>query len=79
MDYIDVGTVVRPTLFVVIPSRVNYNLLLRREWIHGMEEVPSTLHPRISSWRPDGILENNEAGQSYFIAKMDHVDNGTFD
>lgn len=36
-----VGTVVRPTLFVVIPSRDNYNLLMGQEWIHGMEKLPS--------------------------------------
>lgn len=29
-----VGTLTRPTLFMVISSKANYNLLLGREWIH---------------------------------------------
>lgn len=39
-----VGSTLRPTLFMVITSNTNYNLLLVREWIHGINMVPSTLH-----------------------------------
>lgn len=53
-----VGTVVRRTMFVVIPYRKNYNLLLARELIHGQGAVLSTLPQKILIWRPDGILEN---------------------
>jgi hypothetical protein len=39
-----VGTVVRPTLFMVFPSKANFNLLLGREWIHEIGVVPSSMH-----------------------------------
>jgi hypothetical protein len=39
-----VGSTVRPTLFLVVPSKANFNLLLGREWIHGVGAVPLTLH-----------------------------------
>lgn len=29
-----IGTTTRPTLFIVIPTKANYNLLIGREWIH---------------------------------------------
>lgn len=41
---LSVGTMTRPTMFMVIVSNANYNMLLRREWIHGIGPVPSTLH-----------------------------------
>ena len=41
---VKVGTIKRPTLFVVIPSKSNYNLLLGRDWIHGVRLIPSTIH-----------------------------------
>jgi len=43
-----VGTVVRPTLFIVVSSKANFNLLLGREWIHGIGEVPPSMHQRIT-------------------------------
>lgn len=45
---ISVGTITRLTLIMVVASKVNYNLLLGREWIHGVGAVPLTLHQRIS-------------------------------
>jgi hypothetical protein len=39
-----VGTVVRPTLFMVVPSKANFNLLLGREWIHGIGVVSSSMN-----------------------------------
>lgn len=51
-----VGTITRPTMFMVIASKDNYNMLLGREWIHDIEAVPSSLHQRISIWRNDGIV-----------------------
>ena len=39
-----VGTVVRPTMFMVISAKPNYNFLLEREWIHGVGAVPSSMH-----------------------------------
>lgn len=39
-----VGSTTRSTLFMVIPSKANYNMLLGSEWIHGIDTVTSTLH-----------------------------------
>ena len=39
-----VGTIVRPTMFMVISAKPNYNFLLGREWIHGIGAVPSLMH-----------------------------------
>ena len=41
---LSVGSTSKPTLFMVIKSNANYNLLLGREWIHEIGVVPSTLH-----------------------------------
>jgi len=43
-----IGTVKMPTLFLVVESKANYNLLLNREWMHGVGVVPSTMHQRLS-------------------------------
>ena len=56
-----VGSVSRTTMFMVVPSKANFNVLLGREWIHGVGAVPSTLHQRIAIWREDGLVENTEA------------------
>jgi len=74
-----VGTITRPTMFMVIASRANYNLLLGREWIHGVGAVPSSMHQRIAIWRPDGIVENIEADQSYFMTEVNNVNIRSFD
>ncbi|XP_058764406.1 uncharacterized protein LOC131637855 [Vicia villosa] len=55
------GSTTRSTIFMVIASQANFKLLLGREWIHGVQAVPSTLHQRVAIWRPDGIVENVEA------------------
>ena len=76
---IHVGTIQRLTLFVAVPSKENYNLLLGREWIHGVGAVPSTLHQVVSIWRPDGIVENIEADQSYFVVDVSYVGKHNFE
>lgn len=43
MDVVE-WTTTWPFIFVVILIKVNYNLLLGREWIHGEGAVPSMLH-----------------------------------
>lgn len=45
---LSVGSTSRPTLFMVIKSNANYNLLLGCEWIHEIGVVPSTLHQRVA-------------------------------
>jgi hypothetical protein len=74
-----VWTVKRSTLFLVVASKANYNLLLGREWIHGVGDVPSTMHQRLSLWKEDGVLENIKADQSYFLAEVDTICKKTFD
>lgn len=61
-----VGTTTRSTLFMVINSRENLNLLLGREWIHGIGAIPSIVHQRLIIWRKDDIMENIEVDQSYY-------------
>lgn len=74
-----VGIIKRSTLFLVVSSKANYNLLLGREWIHGVGVVPSTMHQRLTLWKEDGVLENIEADQSYFLAEVDTITKKTFD
>ena len=56
-----VGIVTRSTIFMIMETKANYNLLLGREWIHGVGVVPSSMHQRIIIWRPEGIMDNIEA------------------
>jgi hypothetical protein len=74
-----VGSVKRTTIFMVVPSRANFNVLLGREWIHGVVAVPSTLQQRIAIWREDGLVENVEADQSYFLAEVNNITKKNFD
>jgi len=74
-----VGTVKRPTLFLVVESKANYNLLLGREWIHGVGVVLLSMHQRLSLWKDNGVLENIEADQSYFVAEVANITKKTFD
>lgn len=64
-----VGTTIRAILFMFIPLKANYDLLLGREWIHGVGAIPYSLNHRISLWREDSIVENVEADQSYYWMK----------
>jgi len=73
-----VGSVSRTTMFMVVPSKANFNVLLGREWIHGVGAVPSTLHQRIAIWRGDGLVENIEADQSYFLVEVNNITKNTF-
>jgi len=74
-----VGSVSRTIMFMVVPSKANFNVLLGREWIHGVEAVPSTLHQRLAIWRKDGLVENIEDDQSYFLAKVNNITRKNFD
>jgi hypothetical protein len=74
-----VGSVSRTTMFMVVPSKANFNVLLGREWIHGVGAVPSTLHQRIAIWREDGLVQNIEADQSYFLAEVNNITKKNFD
>lgn len=74
-----VGAVSRSTMFMIMETKANYNLLLGREWIHGVRVVPSSMHQRIIIWHPDDIVENIESDQGYFKTHINHVDMRQFD
>ncbi|XP_039686971.1 uncharacterized protein [Medicago truncatula] len=74
-----VGSTRRITTFMVVPSKANFNVLLGREWIHGVGAVPSTVHQRITIWKEDGQVENVEADQSYFLAEVNTITKKNFD
>ncbi|KEH16224.1 hypothetical protein MTR_0273s0050 [Medicago truncatula] len=67
------GSVTRPTLFMVVPLKENFNLLIGREWIHRIGVVPSSMHQKVVIWRDDGSIESIEAYQSYFLAEVDNI------
>ncbi|XP_015966462.1 uncharacterized protein LOC107490202 [Arachis duranensis] len=54
---IEVDSINRPTLFVVVPSKADFNLLLGRDWIYEMDAIPSTLHQKLIFWNEDGGVE----------------------
>lgn len=74
-----VGTVTRSTMFMIMDTKANYNLLLGREWIHGVGAVPCSMHQKVTIWRPDGIIENIEADYGYSKTLINHVDIHQFD
>lgn len=41
-----IGTTSLLTLFFVVPTKENYNLIHGRYWIHGVREFPLTMHQR---------------------------------
>ena len=52
----------RPTMFLVILSQANFNMLLGREWVHGVDVVSSAIHQKLFFWN-DGKMEMVEADQ----------------
>jgi hypothetical protein len=74
-----VGSTIRKTLFMVIAAKPNYNMLLGREWIHGVGAVPSTMHQKLIVWREDGLVEYVEADQSAYVTDTNNVTLQTFD
>ena len=74
-----VGSIKINTMFMVVPSKANFNALLGREWIHGVGAVLSTLHQSLDIWRKDGLVENIEADQSYFLAEVNTITKENFD
>lgn len=74
-----VVTTTRPTLFVVVSTKENYNMLLGIEWLHGVGCVPSSMHQRITIWKPDGVVDTIEVDPSFFRADVNHIDRFNFD
>ncbi|MCH79702.1 hypothetical protein A2U01_0000456 [Trifolium medium] len=61
-----VGSVTRSTVFIVVPSKANYNLLLGREWIHTVGAIPSTVHQAMVLWREDDYVEYIDVDDTTF-------------
>lgn len=41
--------------------------------------VPSSMHKRITIWKPDGVFETIEADPSFFRVDVNHIDRLNFD
>lgn len=63
---VSVGSKRRPTMFLVISLQVNFNMLLGREWIHGVKAVPSMIYHKLFFRNEDGKLEMVEVDQSSY-------------
>jgi hypothetical protein len=69
-----VGSKTVPTTFFVVDVKGRYNVLLRRDWIHANECVPSTLHQCVIQWISDEV-EVVQADEEVCIAMVEsHVD-----
>nr|KYP48747.1 Transposon Ty3-G Gag-Pol polyprotein [Cajanus cajan] len=71
---VQIGSVKRTTMFIVTPSKANFNVLLGREWIHGVGVVPSTIHQKIFFWNDDEGLEVLDADQKAYEVGMYFAD-----
>nr|KYP33891.1 Transposon Ty3-G Gag-Pol polyprotein [Cajanus cajan] len=71
---VHIGSVKRTTMFIVTPSKANFNVLLGREWIHGVGVVPSTVHQKIFFLNDDEGLEVLEADQKTYEVGMYFAD-----
>nr|KYP33309.1 hypothetical protein KK1_045845 [Cajanus cajan] len=67
---VQIGSVKRTTMFIVTPSKTNFNVLLGREWIHGVGAVPSTVHQKIFFGNDDEGLEVLDADQKEYEVGM---------
>jgi hypothetical protein len=52
---VTVGSKTLPTTFFMVDVKGRYNVLLRRDWIHSNECVPSTLHQCVIQWIGDEV------------------------
>jgi hypothetical protein len=54
---IKVGSKVNTTAFFVVNTKLTYNALLGRDWIHSNWVVPSSLHQVIMFWKDNNSIE----------------------
>nr|KYP31505.1 hypothetical protein KK1_048142 [Cajanus cajan] len=71
---VEKGTVKRTTMFIVTPSKANFNVLLGREWIHGVGAVSSNVHQKIFFCNDDEGLEVLDADQKEYEVGMYFAD-----
>ncbi|RYR66159.1 hypothetical protein Ahy_A03g012109 [Arachis hypogaea] len=70
---VKVGSSEQNTMFVVVPSKASYNALLGRDWIHGVEAIPSTMHQSVLLWTEDGKPEIVKVDLNLYVEQL-HVD-----
>ena len=65
---VPLGKIVLPVLaspinlqkeFIVVKASSPYNTIMRRDWLHRMRAIPSTLHQKLRFPIKDGIMELN--------------------
>nr|KYP40047.1 hypothetical protein KK1_038629 [Cajanus cajan] len=71
---VQIGSVKMTTMFIVTPLKANFNVLLGREWIHGMGAVPLTMHQKVFFWNDEEHLEVLDADQKKYEAGMYFAD-----
>nr|KYP31070.1 hypothetical protein KK1_049088 [Cajanus cajan] len=71
---VQISSMKRTTMFIVTPSKANFNVLLGREWIHRMGVVPSTVHQKVFFWNDDEHLEGLDADQKEYETGMYFAD-----
>jgi hypothetical protein len=54
-----VGPINLQTEFIVVKASSPYNAIMRRDWLHRMRAIPSTLHQKLRFPTKDGIMELN--------------------
>jgi hypothetical protein len=52
---VTVGSKTMPTVFLMVDVKGRYNMLLRQDWIHANECVPSTLRQCVIQWIGDEV------------------------
>ncbi|KAL2527368.1 Uncharacterized protein Adt_12422 [Abeliophyllum distichum] len=65
-----VETTTRTTVFFVIDGPTSYNVLLRRDWIHGSRCIPPSLH----FWNDKGEAKVVQADHRPFVTKVNSVE-----
>jgi hypothetical protein len=65
-----IGSKIVPMAFFMVDMKGRYNMLLRRDWIHANECVPSTLHQCVIQWTSDEV-EVVQAGEEVCIAMIE--------
>ncbi|GAB2284148.1 hypothetical protein Dimus_039652 [Dionaea muscipula] len=75
---ITIGSVTRTTLLFVMSTSTSYNVLLGRDWIHGVGCIPSSLHQCIVQWDEKGNPEIIQADSRPFATETNAVEHGMY-
>lgn len=64
---ITIGSKTLQTTFFIVDANSHCNLLIRRDWIHANECVPSTLHGKLFQWIGDNVEEVRVEGRPQIV------------